>query len=131
MTSLIKVSAFALIFVTLAGCRSTSPIEDVNHQIMPEQAKAMSEAQIGEKIIRTLSTRGFYCNKTAANKLTCSMDARKHQATIAIIYSPYEFSIHHISSTNLKEKNGKIHPKYNKWVNTIKKDILKAIAAGK
>lgn|SRR3990167_9991018 len=120
--------ALAAVLVSLAGCKHNVPIQNVDNQIMPDRARSMSYKEIGDTISQAIQRRGFYCTRTGENKLLCTKDARGQQAKVEIIFTRHEFAIHHVSSTNLKEENGTVNPRYNKWISNLKKDIMAAIA---
>jgi len=125
----IIIATSMVIMVGLVGCKGRAPIKNVEHQVMPQPARYMSNQQIGEIISQTLSKRGIYCAPVADNRLMCSMDTHGHQAQFSIDYNQNEFSINHVSTSNMKESEGRVHPKYNKWIANVKKDILKALSA--
>lgn len=128
MKSIFKIIATTSVIFCLTACKSTVPINDVEGFAMPAAAKTLSNREIGETISKALLKRRFYCRQVTDNQLTCTIDTRGHIAELAIDYTQKEFSIHHISTSNLSESAGKIHPKYNQWVKIIKFDILEAIA---
>ncbi len=128
MKNILKAASMVII-VGLVGCKGRAPIQNVEHQQMPQPAHSMSNRQIGETISQTLSKRGIYCSPVSDNRLMCSMDTHGHQAQFSIDYNQNEFSINHVSTGNMKEAEGRVHPKYNKWILNVKKDIMKALSA--
>ena len=49
---------------------------------------------------------------------------RKFQADVNIPYSAQGYSINFVSvSSNLKDKNGKVHRNYNRWIKNLDKKI--------
>lgn len=107
----------------LTGCHKRVLIENVDHHPMPSHVENMKNDVIARSIIETAYKRGWICQKTQYNKIVCHCKRRNHQATIEILFSNHDFSINHVSTNNMKSENGKIHPKFNKWVRLLEKEI--------
>ena len=120
-----------LVTTPLIGCAKREPIYDVQHHIMPDNAKRMSYSEIEKAIIAVARQRGWECNQQDTNKIVCHIQRREHQADIAIEYTHNQFSIKNIKTSNLDQEEGEIHKKYNKWVKLLEKEITNEIRKNK
>lgn len=126
-TATIVLTAGMTIF-TLASCRGRTAIEDHESRNMPDNARHMTENEIGQTIIKAAAAKKWSCSHDAPNNIKCQLLTRGHQASINISYTQKEYSITHLGSKNMKETQNKIHPKYNKWINNLEHSIFQAIS---
>lgn len=115
--------------IALLGCHPRELIHDVNHHPMPEHVRHMRQEDIKNIIVHTAAHRGWLCHQDGPGKLLCHCKRRAHQATIEILYNNRDFSIKHVSSNNMKLKEDLIHPKYNKWIKLLEREIIDALNA--
>ncbi len=113
--------------IILTGCHPRHLIYNVDHHPMPSHVEHMSQETIKNTIVQTAARRGWICHQAGYGKLVCHLKRRAHQATIEISYNRHEFSIHHVNSNKLKLKEDLIHPKYNKWIKLLEKEIVDAL----
>lgn len=111
--------------VILSNCRGRVPIQETTSHPIPMSAQYLSEEDIRSSIIHTASNRKWKCSESAPQTLSCKLKTRGHEAEIDIKYSKKEYSITHKGSKNLHEKEGDIHPKFNKWIQKLEDDIYK------
>lgn len=120
---------FAIIFAGgMTGC-SHPPIYNVEHHPLPVEAKKLSLQEVSQRIRQALSQRDWRCDETTPSVLICHLERRTHKAIVQIDFGRDFFSIHNIKTENLNSKSGTIHPKYNKWIKNMEKDILRALSA--
>lgn len=127
MKYLKKTFQIVLVAGAIGGCSSHTPIYNVQEHPFSMDAKRLTNKEIGSTIINTASKRGWTCSQHSESKLVCLLQRRKHAATIEIDYNQSSFSIKNIKTANLNEKDGQIHPKYNKWVKLLKTEIEVAV----
>jgi hypothetical protein len=113
-----------------AGCSKVEPIYNVDHHALPADTSRLTESEIGQVIQETAEKRNWKCQKVSPTKINCLYQRNMYQAKVEINYSRYDFSIHEINSSNLKQnEKGEIHKKYNKWIKTLENDIVKQLDA--
>lgn len=109
----------------LTGCARTAPVHNVEQSLSQrysdnQMKTAILEAGIGRKWIMTPAAPGVINGRYAQ---------RDFVANIRITYTSQSYSIHYVSSQNLKAQDGKIHANYNRWVNNLDQDIQLRLAA--
>lgn len=120
MHKFIKIALIGIALSLVAACGSTAPIMNVdNTAVMGD----LSKEQVRKTIITAAANRGWVISDTNDNELQATLNLRTHQAVVRIPYSEKAYSIVFVSAKNLDEKNGKIHPNYNRWVNNLNADI--------
>ena len=119
------------IVALITGCSHHAPIYNVENHPLPPQAQRMTNQEIGQRISQVVCKRDWHCIQKTPNSLMCNIDVRTHQACVKIDYTQCHFSIHYMNASNMSSKCGEIHPKYNKWIKLMEKDIIKAIKQGK
>ncbi|MDC9589150.1 hypothetical protein PSI23_07400 [Xenorhabdus sp. XENO-10] len=105
--------------ITLAGCARNAPILTpqstiMTHNSLPSVKKAILEA--GKK-------RKWAMTETSPGVIDGFLKKRDHDVQIRINYTAKNYSINYVNSHKLRERNGKIHRNYNRWVNNLDKDI--------
>ena len=59
------------------------------------------------------------------SQIQASINVRqRHLARISVDYSPFGFLIRYRDSQGLEYEDGKIHRNYNRWVNSLRAEIL-------
>ncbi|CDH18220.1 conserved exported hypothetical protein [Xenorhabdus bovienii str. kraussei Quebec] len=109
----------------LAGCARTAPILTPQTTIMtknslPTVKKAILEA--GQK-------RKWVMNDVSPGIIDGLLKNRSHDVKIRITYTDKNYTIHYVSSQNLKAHDGNIHRNYNRWINSLDNDIQLRLAA--
>ncbi len=117
------------LFLVLAGCNHTQPIYNVEQEAVPVSARQkVSTEQVGAIIVKVASNEGWIVEKTKPGLLHCKLNWREHTAVVDIVYSDKDYSIHHVSSENLKDQDGKIHRKYNERIHQLQDEIDRALS---
>jgi len=117
--------------IIMTGCAHREHIYNVENHPMPPAAQQLTNCQIGERIRSVVAKHNWHCNQVTPSSLNCCVDQRTHQARIRIDYTQQCFSIHYLDTHNMNHKGCAVHPKYNKWVKLMEKDIVNSLSQGK
>ena len=104
-------------------------IDHENVPIVTGSGKPASADAVGAAIANAARNgrRVWLVTKVAADRLQATYNVRTHTIAVDINYSDKAYSIHYLSSNNMKfgEANGvkTIHPFYNNWVEELKRGI--------
>jgi len=124
----LKFAAVALV-IALAGC-STQPIQNVDQAAVTNAAgKPLTREQVRSSIVRAGAALGWQIADETPNRLVGTIQLRKHTAVVEIPYSAAGYAIKYRSSTNLDEKDGKIHKNYNGWIQNLHRGINAQLSA--
>ena len=126
MRSLKLASVFVVVTV-LAACSAT--VQNFSNQPFPADVAKLSMAEIEETIIETASTREWVVQREGEGQLTATYAPRSHSAKVAISFNQKQYSIIYVDSSNLQYNGTTIHRNYNRWVNNLRQDILRAVSA--
>lgn len=118
-----KILLLTFISCGVVSCGRTEPIYNVDQQYFPESAKELSEAEIKKAILKATSRLGWVCYAQEPGNLNCQVQRRGHEAKVTIHYDQNIFSIHHVSTSNMKAKENRVHRKYNKWIKALEREI--------
>ena len=111
----------------LAGCTSNR-VMNIQQQVPANSVS--SAADIQKAIIQALSQRGWEVQAVSTSEVRAQITVRgQHHAEISIPYNDTQFSIEYRSSWGLDYQDGDIHRSYNKWVETLRGDIVQALQA--
>ncbi len=123
------VAAIVTIVFLLAGCHRTEPVYDVtDNPINKSIQDKYTQEQIGKIIIQAAVAKGWVVEKVKPGELHATIEWQSHSAISYIYYSKTEYSIELDSSDNLREKDGKIHRKYNTYVKQLRDEIDKRLS---
>jgi hypothetical protein len=126
MKKILLSTSLVVLATTLTGCGKRLPqVYNVNRHVMPFEVANLTDAQREERLRLAAGKNGWSCQKVDAKKLICRLRARDHSATIDIDHNKHYFSINHVESSNLRYKNAKIHPTYNRWIKKLEQVIEK------
>lgn len=124
--------------LAVIGCRKGVPIENPSssianvHLTQAQVRKAIYDACLmgGEWNRPSRSYSNWAPRDISANTIEATLVVRgKHHIVVDIVYSPNMYTIKHKSTSNMNEKHGTIHPNYNVWVNTLRQNIDRQLAA--
>jgi hypothetical protein len=121
-----KFGVLLVMTVAFAACHRMEPVYNVEQDSIPTgvQQKLSSE-QIGKMIAKTAIGKGWVVSEVKPGLLHCVLKWQDHTAAINITYSKQDYSIELDSSENLKESDGMIHKKYNKYIHDLQGEIDK------
>jgi hypothetical protein len=127
--------AIAVAFVALnVHARSSVPI--IDHDGVPA-VRASGQPASAEQIRSALQTagaaRGWQITPAGNGRALAVLNVRsKHSISADISYASGRYSIKYRDSSNMNyepgDGSGKIHPKYNMWVQTLMDDIRVQLA---
>ncbi len=121
---------FILILVAISlssGCGSTRTVHDYEPVYIHQNVSDKSEF-IEESIIQASLKRGWTPVNIEDGKIQASITVRgQHKITVLIEHDDAGFSISPVS-TNMDNMFGRVHSKYNKWVNNLHRQITKRIS---
>lgn len=122
MTRLI--SALAVVFL-LAGCTRTEPVKNINETL----SASYSSEEMQSAIIQAGLSRHWVMTPAGPGVINGHLSQRGHTADIRVTYSPGQYSINYLHSTNLLAKGNVIHRNYNSWIANLDQDIKLRLAA--
>lgn len=123
---ILRLAALAVAFAALtAHARNSVPI--VNHEAVPAvraSGQPASADQIRAAMQAAGTARGWQITPAGAGKAVAVLNVRgKHMVSADVSYSSGRYSIKYRDSSNMNyepgEGAGRIHPKYNMWVQTL------------
>jgi hypothetical protein len=108
---------FGIAALLLAGCHHVDPVYNVNARPTHLQTPSnLTEQAVGEAITRALAKTGWKVDIVKPGYLLATIQWGNHSASVDINYDKDSFSIVLNSSHYLNEKDGEIHPTYNKYI---------------
>ncbi|KMV29750.1 hypothetical protein L4D00_07710 [Photobacterium swingsii] len=122
---IIKGIIIAAMLTGVVGCSRMHPVLNVDNAPVSYNVQA---EQVRSVILQSGTDRGWIMAETKPGTIRGEINVRTHKAVIDIEYNAKTYSIHYVSSENLKYEDGKIHRNYNRWVNNLDVDIKKNLA---
>lgn len=121
-----------LLVVPMAGCGVPQLILNFENDPLPTpiDGSAHTMEEVRQAILRACSRRGWSGRVEQEGVIAASIRVRKHTAKIEIRYTDRAISILYRDSTNLNHSGGRIHGKYNHWVATLHRTILRELGFG-
>lgn len=113
--------------LAFAGCKKGVPVQNQSSPIPLQQQ--VSDKKIAEAIMRAGARTNWEIYPAGHRTMTATLYSRAHTAMVTITYDDSNYYIRYKNSTNLKYKDGYIHPNYNKWVSTLDRNIRRELAA--
>jgi len=114
--------------LAIGACRTRAIEEPQIHLTTMAAAAKLSEAQIGDAIVRAGKDRRWEMEPGAPGHITGTLRARdRYLAVTDITYSKTDIRIAYKTSEGLDYEDGKIHKAYNKWVNQLAAQIRKQL----
>ncbi|MHC8494959.1 hypothetical protein ACTU44_19865 [Thalassospira sp. SM2505] len=123
----LKLAAVAIVLVALGACTAT--VQNFSNQPFPSDVEKLSMAEIEATIIETASARDWIVQRESEGHLKATYNPRSHSAEVAIAFDQKKYSIIYVDSANLNYNGTQIHRNYNRWVNNLRQDILRAVSA--
>ncbi|UVE18270.1 hypothetical protein NVV93_02395 [Pseudomonas sp. LS44] len=121
-----KLFALLLCSALLAGCTSKPLLNP--HEQVPAGVHA-DQAVMQKAIVDALNRCGWSVQQVTPTDIRAAINVRnRHQAQIAINYSPLDYQIQYVNSSGLGYKSGKIHRNYNRWVANLSNTIIQNLA---
>lgn len=113
---------FFALLVALAGCRS-APIHDIEAEPLGAPELSTLE-QVRTGILRAGSYQSWEMTEVEPGHLVGRiLVSGKHLAVVDIFFDTEAFSVRYKDSKNLNYNGEAIHPNYNRWIKTLKREI--------
>lgn len=119
----VKLPAALVLFLALVGggvAHALQPIANVEGSPVP---KGFSMTQIKKVIVRAGAKRNWVIRESSPGVMEGVLNVRKHMVKVDVRYDLNQYSITYKDSLNMKHRDGKIHKKYNAWVQNLNTDI--------
>lgn len=126
---MIRIMAMAAAIVFLAACSKTLPVRDVeNAEIFTSSGKEPTLEQVRKAVVEAVVVKTWQIEKDDPHKVQAALHKGTKLARIVIEYSTKKYSIRYKDSTRLLYEDGKIHRRYNAWIEGLKITIDKNLA---
>jgi hypothetical protein len=122
-----KVLVVVFAGLLLTACRN-APMYEVTSRPVPTTAQTLSMDQIERAIIIAGQGRGWRMERVSPGTLRAMQVQPKFSATVDIVYDQKAFSIRHVGSSGLRERDGMVHPHYNFWIRNLESDIQTSLS---
>lgn len=122
---------FALVLLTaFAGCRSASPIYESSGVPIPQSMQSRDSLDVAVDVVRhsLVSRRGWYIQERLDDRVRIGIEVRVHSATVDILVEDGRLTPVLVSSVNLEQENGRIHPSFNTWMQNLEQDMRRALS---
>jgi hypothetical protein len=114
--------------VVLCACGSGHVVPITNYDNQPwlydAHAAPLTADQLSQRIAAAATSQGWRVWPTGPGQMQAEFITRSHHVTVQISYNQATFSIDFVSSVDMNEQGGKIHPKYVQWVEHLRAAIL-------
>lgn len=110
--------------LSVVGC-STARIHNIENQPISLRAQ---QHNVGATIERTLERRGWTVQARREGAVDAYLTGRDYRADITIIYTQTTYSIVNRGSEGLDQRGRRIHENYNRWVETLNRDLARALS---
>jgi hypothetical protein len=104
---------------------STTRIRNVENQPISLRAQ---QNNVGAAIERTLSRRGWTVQARREGAVDAYLTGRDYRADITVTYTQTTYSILNRGSEGLDQRGRRIHENYNRWIETLNRDLARALS---
>ena len=117
--------------VPLASCSNRRRVLNLENEPLPGTMDGGSRTteEVRKAILRACSHRGWSARVQEEGVIVASIIVRTHTAKIKIHYTESTIGILYRDSSNLGYGRGWIHGKYNHWVATLHRTILRELGS--
>jgi hypothetical protein len=127
MTQFQRIAALFAVAVVLSGCTS-NPVYTAKETFPSD--RGLSNDRMSRAIVTALIERQWIVQSARPGMIKAAITVRdKHHAEIDIPYTTTSFEIDYRDSRGLDYKDGRIHGTYNRWINYLRDDVIKQLAA--
>ncbi len=111
----------------LAACRM-APV--YNQQTTPSEAPPDATLERVTKAIKQAGLNlGWRMTEEEPGRIIGTLNLRRHQAVVEILFDTESYSITYLDSTNLKYDGAEIHQNYNSWIRNLSNAIYAQISS--
>lgn len=121
---------FPVLLLALVGCRSTEPIYESSGVAIPSSLRDVNPQDLTASVLRdpVIASRGWYVQEVMEDRVRAGLMVRQHEAIVDVYFTDGELRPVYVSSVNLEEDDGEIHPAFNTWVQNLERDLRRALA---
>jgi len=126
MQNCIKQSKYFLVLFLLMGlvaCRTAQIYNVYDAQIAYNPKSNITLDDIATAIKEAAVRRHWIVREIEPGLIQATLNIRAHTAEVEIKYNKQSYSIVYKDSTNLRYRNGRIHPRYNTWIQNLRREI--------
>ena len=126
MQNCIKQFKYFLMFFVLMGlvaCRTAQIYNVYDAQIAYNPKENITLDDIATAIREAAVRRHWIVREIEPGLIHATLNIRAHTAEVEIKYNKQSYSIIYKNSTNLRYRNGRIHPRYNTWIKNLRREI--------
>ena len=117
--------------LALAACaHQQAPVYAVQDKPFPPAARSLNLAQIDSQIEQAAVAKGWKVEKVKPGELRVSIEWSAHSTVETIAFTQRAYSIRHLSSVSLREKDGYIHRQRNVRVQQLEEEIDRRLKFG-
>lgn len=108
----------------LVACHHSTPILNLQDQLVPASANKLSSDEVGRRIRLAGTPLGWRFEDVGPGELRGTYQKAAHVVTIAVSFTSTNYNINLISSANMSQRpDGTINPNYNRWVQKLRRQI--------
>lgn len=120
-----KTLFLALSLFALAACTSRTLLQP---EVRLANDREVGQVELQQAIVTALEARRWQVDKVEPTQILASINVRqRHQAWIAIDYSPIGYQIRYRDSRGLDYEDGEIHRNYNRWIKKLNAGIQRQL----
>jgi len=121
--------AFAAIVFLAVACAKTAPIQNVESAaVFTSSGKQPTLEDVRKAVVQAVVTKTWKVEKDDPGIVQAALLKGAKVARIVIEYSTKEYSIKYRDSSHLLYEDGKIHRRYNSWVEGLQITIDQNLA---
>ncbi len=91
----------------------------------------MEPKELADVIARDpiIASRGWYLVEVMNDRVRLGLTVRAHEAVVDVFSTDGKVRLELVSSENLEQENGRIHPFFNSWIANFERDLRRALLA--
>ncbi|MGH8019246.1 MAG: hypothetical protein ACREIA_13335 [Opitutaceae bacterium] len=115
--------------ILFAGCRSPEAIYQSSGVAVPDRLQPMEPRELANIIVQdpVIVSRGWYLVEVMDDRVRLGLTVRAHEAIVDVSANDGNVRLALVSSENLEQENGKIHPFFNSWMENFERDLRRAL----
>ncbi len=123
---LIAVAVMAL----FAGCQSTVPIHESEGVPIPSALNERDSKELAVEVVNDpiITGRGWYLTERHDDRVSLRLEIRTHVAEVDVYFEDNRLKPVLVSTENLHQTNGEIHPNFNVWIRNLESDMRRVLS---
>lgn len=122
-----KLCLIAFLLAVLIGCGAT-PVKNVVDSPVNVSGSNFTLTDVQNAIIQAGTNLGWQMQPSGPGHIIGTLYIRTHMAQVDVHYDRQNYDITYRNSSNLDYDEGKIHGRYNKWVENLDNAIQARLA---